>query len=56
VDYRYAKKRITLRHSSDMKVVYLVDDHTGELEPIRLLNKLENSIIKRKKVSLTGGH
>jgi len=55
VDYRYSKQRIVLRYSPDMRDVFLVNRHTGELEPIRLLNKHENSLIKRQKVSLTGG-
>ncbi len=55
VNYRYAKQRILLRYAPDMKTVYSVDKQTGELEPIKLLNKQENSQIKREKVSLTGG-
>ena len=55
VDYRYSKKRITLRYSPDMKTIFLVDPHSGELEPIKLLNKQDNAHIKRQKVSLTGG-
>ena len=55
VNYRYAKQRLILRYAPDMKTVYIVDKITGELEPIKLLNKHENSQIKREKVSLTGG-
>lgn len=55
VDYRYSKQRIVLRYSPDMREVFLVNRHTGELEPIRLLNKQDNAHIKRHKVSLTGG-
>lgn len=55
VSYRYAKQRILLRYAPDMKTVFNVDRLTGELEPIKLLNKQDNSQIKREKVSLTGG-
>jgi hypothetical protein len=55
VDYRYSKQRIILRYSPDMREIFLVNRHTGELEPIRLLNKHDNAHIKRHKVSLTGG-
>lgn len=54
VDYRFAKRRITLRYTPDMKRIYVVEaDDT--LTPIHLLNKLENAVIKREKVHLTGG-
>lgn len=55
VNYRYSKQRITIRYSPDMKDVFLVNHHTGMLEEIKLLNKHDNSHIKRQKVSLTGG-
>jgi transposase InsO family protein len=55
VDYRYSKQRILLRYSPDMKQIFVVDKNTGDLTPIKLLNKQENSQIKRKKLSLTGG-
>ncbi len=55
VDYRYSKQRILLRFSPDLKQIFVVDKSTGELTPIKLLNKQENSQIKRKKVCLTGG-
>ena len=54
VDYRFAKQRITLRYSPDMKEIYVVEA-SGALTPIRLLNKQENASIKREKVRLTGG-
>lgn len=41
MDCGYAKKRITLRHSPDMKMVYLVYDHTGKLKLVRLLIKFK---------------
>ena len=55
VDYRYSKQRIILRYSPDMREIFLVNRHTGEMEPIRLLNKQDNAHIRRHKVSLTGG-
>lgn len=50
VDYKYAKKRIRLRYSKDFSEVYVVDDETGELEKIKLLNKVSNSGVKRNKI------
>lgn len=50
VSYKYAKKRITLRYSKDFKEVYVVDEDTNELKEIKLLNKVDNSTIKRSKV------
>lgn len=54
VDYRFAKQRITLRYTPDMSEVFVVEAD-GSLAPIRLLNKQENSMVKRDKVRLTGG-
>ncbi len=54
VDYRYAKQRIRLRYSPDMKTVYVVEP-SGELTPIRLLNKQDNAVIKRDRVRLSDG-
>ena len=54
VDYRFAKQRITLRYTPDMKDIFIVETD-GSLTPIRLLNKQENSMVKRDKVRLTGG-
>lgn len=54
VDYRFAKQRITIRYSPDMKEIYVVEAD-GSLSPIHLLNKQENATIKRDKVRLTGG-
>ena len=54
VDYRFAGRRITIRYTPDMSEVYVVEaDET--LTPIHLLNKHENAVIKREKVSLSGG-
>lgn len=54
VDYRFARQRITLRYSPDLNDIFIVEAD-GSLTPIRLLNKQENSIVKRDKVRLTGG-
>ncbi len=54
VDYRFAKRRITLRYTPDMDAVYVVEAD-GSLSPIRLLNKQENASVKRGKVRLAGG-
>lgn len=48
VDYRFARQRIRLRYSPDMKEIFIVETD-GTLTPIRLLNKTENALIKRKK-------
>jgi len=56
VNYRYSKQKITLRYSPDMSKVFIIEPHTGDLSPIRLLNKHENLNIKREKVQLTGGN
>lgn len=54
VDCRFAKQRITLRYSPDMKDIFVVE-HDGSLTPIRLLNKQENASVKREKIHLCGG-
>ena len=55
VPYIYAKQKITLRYSSDFESVYVVNKDSNELTPINLLNKHDNSHIKREKIRLTGG-
>ncbi len=54
VDFRFAKRKITLRYTPDMGEVYVVEQD-GSLTPVRLLNKQENASVKREKVRLTGG-
>jgi putative transposase len=54
VDYRFARQRIRLRYSPDMKEIFIVETD-GTLTPIRLLNKTENALIKREKVRLCKG-
>ena len=53
-DYRFARQRIRLRYSPDMKDIFIVEAD-GTLTPIRLLNKTENALIKREKVCLCKG-
>ena len=55
VDYHYAKQRVLIRYSPDLSKIYVIDKHTGDATPLKLLNKIENSDIKREKVKLTGG-
>ena len=55
VDYRYSKQKITLRYSPDLSKIYVVDKNTNELTEIKLLNKHDNSVIKREKIKLAGG-
>lgn len=54
VDCHFAKQRITLRYSPDMRDIFVVE-HDGSLTLIRLLNKQENASIKREKIHLCGG-
>lgn len=54
VDYRFARQRIRLRYSPDMKDIFLIEPD-GSLTPIRLLNKQENANVKREKVLLCKG-
>ena len=54
VDYRFARQRIRLRYSPDMKQIFVVEAD-GCLTPIRLLNKQENAHVKREKVRLCKG-
>ena len=54
VDYRFARQRIRLRYSPDMKDIFIMEPD-GSLTPIRLLNKQENANVKREKVLLCKG-
>jgi putative transposase len=54
VDCRFAKQRICLRYSPDLKEIFIVEAG-GSLTPIRLLNKQENSFVKREKIHLCRG-
>lgn len=54
VDYRFARQRIRLRYSPDMKDIFLIEPD-GSLTPVRLLNKQENANVKREKVLLCKG-
>ena len=54
VDCRFARQRIKLRYSPNMKDIFIVETD-GTLTPIRLLNKTENAFIKREKIRLCKG-
>ena len=54
VDCRFAKQRIKLRYSPNMKDIFIVEAD-GTLTPIRLLNKTENACVKRAKIHLCRG-
>lgn len=54
VDCRFAKQRIRLRYSADLKNLFVVEAD-GTLTPIRLLNKKENAFVKREKIHLCRG-
>lgn len=51
---RFAKQRIHLRYSPDMKEIFILEAD-GTLTPIRLLNKQENSFVRREKLHLCRG-
>lgn len=53
-DCRFARQRIRLRYSPDMKEIFVVETD-GSLTPVRLLNKTENARIKREKTRLCKG-
>ena len=53
VDYKYCNQKITIRLSPDLTKVFVLNEETNELEEIKLLNKIDNSKIKRNKVQLT---
>lgn len=54
VHYSYAKQRIRIRYSPDMEKVFVVEP-SGELTPLRLLSKQDNSVVKRERVRLSDG-
>ena len=54
VDFRFAKQRIRLRYSPDMKEIFIVEPDNS-LTPIWLLNKQENADVKREKIHLCRG-
>jgi len=54
VDFRFARQRIRLRYSPDLKDIFIVEPDNS-LTPIRLLNKQENAQIKREKIHLCRG-
>lgn len=54
VHYQYAKQKLRLRYSPDMEKVFVVEP-SGELTPIRLLNKQDNAYVKRERVRLSDG-
>lgn len=54
VDSRYAGRSVCLRYTPSMDKIFLVESE-NQLVPIRLLNKIENSKVKRNKVYLSGG-
>ncbi|MBO7349586.1 MAG: transposase [Spirochaetales bacterium] len=54
VDCRFSKQHIKLRYSPGLDEIYIVEAD-GTLTPIRLLNKVENSKVKRDKVHICRG-
>lgn len=53
VPYRYSRQKIRLRYTPDMSEIYVADGDM--MTQIRLLDKCENSKIRREKVHLTKG-
>ena len=54
VDCRFAKQRIKIRYSADLKDLFVVEAD-GTLTPIRQKKKKENAFVKREKVHLCRG-
>ena len=54
VDARFARQKVHLRYSPDMREIFVVEPD-GTFTPIRLLNKHDNAQAKREKVRLSGG-
>lgn len=54
VDYRFAKRRIRLRYSPDLKELFVVEQD-GSLTSVKLLHKHDNSMAKRNKTYLCRG-
>lgn len=55
VNYKYAGQRLLLRYSPDLKLIYSVDKTTGEMEEIKLLNKVKNSSGHRHSFMFSNG-
>ncbi len=54
VESPYARKRVKIRYTADLKKI-LLEKEDGSLKEIRLLNKKENAETKRKRIYLSGG-
>lgn len=54
VDYHYQDQKVLLRYSPDLSKVFIVDKNDDSLKEIKLLDKKTNSMVKRKKISLSG--
>lgn len=54
VPYQYSKMRLKLRYSVDMEKVYVVESD-NRLTPIKVLDKIANSKVKRNSVRLSDG-
>lgn len=52
VDCRYARQKVRLLYSPDMKEIYLAESD-GTLSEIRLLSKQDNAAVKREKIYLS---
>lgn len=55
IDYIYSGERHVFRYTPNMEKVYIVEERTGKLEPIHLLDKNANSKAKRIQPKLCGG-
>jgi hypothetical protein len=49
VPYRFNKQNIKIRYSYDLSEVFIVQK-SGELEPIKIVDKIDNAKIKREKI------
>jgi transposase InsO family protein len=54
VDCRFARQRVKLRYSADMRTIFVAEGGGGTAA-VRPLNKHENAVARREKVRLCGG-
>lgn len=55
IDFIYSNERQIFRYTPDLSRVYVVNKHTSELEPIKLLDKHANASVVRIKPKLCAG-
>ena len=53
VNSLYRGLKLKIRYSPDLRKVFIIDDETGEVTPLKLLDKHANATAKRRKVKFT---